>query len=334
MSFPFFLCSSIFTLSYIVYTILSPRFDTERKKAYILSSISSCTMTILSLPFFLSYLTNGLKETFEAGQEGWMGQMGWFGSVFFGVYLFVGLLTGWIHHTVYIGLMFYVVQARITPIFLMGAVMELPTFDLAISNLFPSARNDLRFLSSFFIFRILFHSIYLIDCARPSSRAFMGNSWVPTVMLGLALIMHLSWFKGGVTGYIKRQKKSSHNRAIMVDKDPIIEMISTVDSTISSEVLPHSSSPNESPLVTPHTASPSQIPLFLSNLNIPTINLPTGIIDLRSLKENGSGFREAVRSRWDEQKEKFTMGRLVRRKLSEREEEGRVVVREVVEVDE
>ncbi|WWD01191.1 hypothetical protein V866_008131 [Kwoniella sp. B9012] len=341
MSFPFFLCSSIFTLFYILYTILSPRFDTERKKAYILSSISSCTMTILSLPFFLSYLTNGLKETFEAGQEGWMGQMGWFGAVFFGLtigYLKypsqVGLLTGWIHHTVYITLMFYVVQAQITPIFLMGAVMELPTFDLAISNLFPTLRNDLRFLSSFFIFRILFHSIYLIDCARPSSRAFMDDSWVPTVMLGLALMMHLSWFKGGVTGYIKRLKKFSHKRAIMVDEDPIIEMISTVDSTISSEVLPHSSSPNESPLVTPRTASPSQIPFFLSNLNIPTINIPTGMIDLRSLKENGNGFREAVRSRWDEQKEKFTMGRLVRRKLSGGEEEGRVVVREVVEVDE
>ncbi|OCF71661.1 hypothetical protein I204_07721 [Kwoniella mangroviensis CBS 8886] len=347
MSFPFLLCPSLYTIFYLLYTVLSPYFDTERKKAYILSSISSCTMTILSIPFFLSYLTNGLKETFEAGQEGWMGQMGWFGAVFFGVYLFadltvgylkypsqVGLLTGWIHHIVYIGLMFYVVQTQITPIFLMGAVMELPTFDLAISNLFPALRNDLRFLSSFFIFRILFHSIYLIDCARPSSRAFMGNSWVPTIMLGLALMMHLSWFKGGVTGYIKRQKKSSHKRTIMVDEDPIIEMVSTVDSTISSDVLPSSSTPYESPLVTPHTASPSQIPFFLSNLNIPAINLPTGIIDLRSLKENGSGFREAVRNSWDEQKEKFTMGRLVRRKLSEREEEGRVVVREVVEVDE
>ncbi|WVW82882.1 hypothetical protein I302_104894 [Kwoniella bestiolae CBS 10118] len=341
---------SLHSIFYLTYSLLSPYFDTDRKKAYILSSISSFTMTTLSIPFFVGYLTNGLEGTFKDGQDGWMGGVGWFGAVFFGVYLFgyikyrsqVGLLTGWIHHTVYIGLMFYIVHAGITPVFLMGAVMELPTFDLAISNLFPSVRNDLRFLSSFFIFRILFHIIYLVDCARPSSRAFMGGSWIPTVMLGLALLMHMTWFRGGVTGYIKRhsasqvknQKKTQTEVTVEVEEDPVISMASTMDRHISSDLLPPSApmSPDESPLVTPRT--PSQIP-FLSTLNIPAISLPTGIIDFTTLKENGNGFKEAVKHRWDEQKEKFVAGRSSRRRLSRNEgsEEEVVVVREV-EVDE
>ncbi|WWC89754.1 uncharacterized protein L201_004680 [Kwoniella dendrophila CBS 6074] len=339
----YLLCGIIYTGFYLAYEKLSPKFESERKKAYILSSISSCVMTLSSIPFFLSYLIYGLEETFHQGQLDYLGQLGEFCTIFFGVYLFadlsigyvkyrsqVGLLTGWIHHTVYIGLMFYTINAGITPIFLTGAIMELPTFDLAISNLFPAVRNDFRFLSSFFIFRILYHTIYLIDCARPSSRAYMGNTWIPTIMLSLALLMHISWFKGGIMGYLKRHNKAKlkyndkKKNAIMVGceiSDPVIECAIQLDETVNQELLLEENenedenggkTPDDSPLITPRT--PKQNPL-LTNLPIPNLsNLPTVLIPsinnipgLASLTNtSANGFKEAVKHRWDEQKEKFT----------------------------
>lgn len=125
----------------------SPRFDNERKRAYILSVISSFFMTCVSISFVWHYLRYGIQGVFEKGQEGWMRGLAEVSVVFFGTYLFadlfvgyfkyrsqVGLLTGWIHHTVYIGLMIYLYNTRLSPIFLTAAIMEFPTFDLAISN--------------------------------------------------------------------------------------------------------------------------------------------------------------------------------------------------------
>ncbi|WWC60918.1 uncharacterized protein I303_103494 [Kwoniella dejecticola CBS 10117] len=359
------LCGVIYALFYLTYALVSPKFDSERKKAYILSVISSFTMTVLSIPFFISYLRYGLEKTFKDGQAGWMGEMGRFSTVFFGLTIGyfkyrsqVGLLTGWIHHTVYIGLMFYVAHAKIAPIFLTGAIMELPTFDLGMSNLFPSLRNNIRFLSSFFIFRILYHVIYLVDVARPHSRSYMGGSWVPTIMLGLALMMHVSWFKGGLTGYIKRQSKSKSRSDAKIDlrskqtsqveidtkQDLLIEAVSGYDENIKDGLLP--SSPDDSPLVTPRTPSSGPF-LHLSNIQIPNLNLNlnmnmptlpsltelTAALNKEKLVESGQGFKEAVKHRWDEQKEKFnTRGQLLykRNKLDRRDSEEIVVVREVV----
>ncbi|WWC69267.1 uncharacterized protein I206_103205 [Kwoniella pini CBS 10737] len=350
------LCGLLYALFYFTYQTLSLKFDTERKRAYILSVISSFTMTTLSIPFFINYLRFGLERTFKDGQKGWLGMIGEFGTTFFGVYLFaftqltigylkyrsqVGLLTGWIHHTVYIGLMFYLARTNTAPIFLTGAVMELPTFDLGLSNLFPSVRNDLRFLSSFFVFRILYHVYLLIDVARLYSRSYMGDSWVPTIMLGLALLMHISWFKGGLSGYVKRQSKIEANVNVnsqMDNKqDLIIDAVSEYDISVK-EVLPIT--PEDSPLITPRTPSvgPS---LLLPHIQIPNLNLPnlpsftelTAALNREKLVESGNGFKEAVKHRWDEQKEKFnTKGQLLgrRSKIDTLNGEESVTIREVV----
>lgn len=94
------------------YHLAAPYFSTERKRAYILSTICSGTMSIISLPFVWDYVVQGLGPMYAAGQVGWKRDLGKFGVVFFGSYLFcdlaigwwqyrsqVGLLTGWIHHT-------------------------------------------------------------------------------------------------------------------------------------------------------------------------------------------------------------------------------------------
>lgn len=76
----------LFFIAY--YHLLAPRCQTEKQRAYLLSALSSGTMSTLSLPFVWSYVNHGLAKTYLACQEGWLLRLGQFGVVFFGVYLF------------------------------------------------------------------------------------------------------------------------------------------------------------------------------------------------------------------------------------------------------
>ncbi|RXK36233.1 hypothetical protein M231_06503 [Tremella mesenterica] len=327
----------IFTITYLSF---APRFKTEKQKAYILSTLSSGSMTLISLPFLYTYLTKGFGVVMEQGEMGWMLVLGRFGVTFFATYLIadlvlgwiyyrnqVGLLTGWIHHLCYIALMGYILTTRLSPTFLIAASMELPTFDLAISNLFPSVRNDLRFLSTFFILRITFHLIFLLDCLRPSSRT-ITHSFSPGIFLTLALILHISWFRGGLSGYLKRRSKSLSKPLAQIT-EPIISAATNLEPTIENSTLPSSSSspptPEDSPLITPRTPSLTPFTLrdsyLLPNLpnlpqitmpNLPTVSIPS-LSELtasiprpnRISRELSLGFKDAVRSRWEEQRERF-----------------------------
>ncbi|WVQ98925.1 hypothetical protein IAU59_006056 [Kwoniella sp. CBS 9459] len=414
---------ALFTAFYALYAFLAPHpqlgFAKEKQRAYILSTLSSGTMTLVSIPYLWSYASVGFEETFERCQSGWMAELGRIGVLFFATYLCsdvsqvshyaltqnnrprrllptqwcesaraesdyafllltsqllvgylrypaqVGLLTGWIHHIVYIGLMVHLLNSRLSPVFLMGSIMELPTFDLAISNLFPSCRNDLRFLSSFFIFRIAFHAKLLFDCLRPHTRlVVLEGSWVPGVSLGLAMVLHVLWFKGGVAGYLKRRSKArlgpasanqeqaryaqspmskQHDvrgdrseRQVVTTEDAVIKSLAEIDPTVvdtlpiavppPSLLLPNSpetsaTTPEWTPLMTPRTPSGAQQTPFnfpalpqLPTVSIPSITLPISITSLSlplpsGLNINSEGFKEAVKSRWEGQRERFSIRR-------------------------
>ncbi len=206
--------------------------------------------------------------------------------------------------------------------------MQLPTFDLGISHLFPKTRNDFRFLTSFFLLRILFHGFVLIDCMRPSSRALTAESWTPTILIGIAGALHVSWFHGGVRGYIKRQR--SLKKGVKVEQkvdEPRVDAAVQLDPNVLDTLPPTSpgeGTPEDSPLMTPYT--PSQTPMTLRdsylfpNISMPTMpNLPTmSIPAIPSLSDITSafpkslhtdmpnfGFRDAVKVRWDEQRGMF-----------------------------
>jgi hypothetical protein len=72
----------------LLYTVGSPYFHTDKQRAYILSSVSSLCMTLVSLPYIGQYLSSGLGVVFEQAQEGWRRDLGKVGVLFFGTYLF------------------------------------------------------------------------------------------------------------------------------------------------------------------------------------------------------------------------------------------------------
>lgn len=261
--------------------------------------------------------------------------------------------------------MMYLLSTRLAPVFMIGAIMEvhswllsarsrslsrsadaqLPTFDLGISTLFPSVRSDERFLSSFLLIRILFHAKLLVDCAKPASRRLMDGSWVPTVALTLALVLHVSWFQAGVRGYLTRHAKArssaspSASRLYSIsryreeaDDEALEDNVYEQDNELDPQT------PDDSPLITPRTPGTSPFPLgALSNLSlpsIPTMQLPPAFTTLasklpRTAMNMQSGFKNAVRDQWEGQRERFesgsmmsSLGRLRRRRVSEEEYGG------------
>ena len=207
---------------------------------------------------------------------------------------------------------------------------QVPTFDLGISNLFPRLRHDERFLTSFFLIRIAFNLVLLLDCIRPSSRHMFHVAWMPPTMLSLALTLHVLWFKAGLAGYLKRRSAATATAAAASDN--AVEQLSELDSAKRTEAGSTDSpleTPEDTPLITPHTPTTGPIsvrdssffPHFpalphlpnMPNLgHLPTVsipNLPT-LAELSNVlqahRDNVNfGFKDAVKTRIVEQRERF-----------------------------
>lgn len=228
----------------------------------------------------------------------------------------VGLLTGWIHHLVYIGVMVHCATSLQSCVFLTASIMELPTFDLAISSLFPSVRNDERFLSLMLATRIIFNTVLLIDTLRPSSRQIMEGSWIPAVILGLALTLHASWMRGGVVGYLKRRSKA--RTAAKAAKEAAAAAAAEKEAKRPPHLELGGSTPEDSPLVTPYAAPadafiiPGVGPLpAIPTLSSLTEALPQAKANLSALH---SEFSAAVHARLEEQRERLALHGFLRRR--------------------
>ncbi|KAJ9092521.1 hypothetical protein QFC20_007334 [Naganishia adeliensis] len=63
--------------------------------------------------------------------------------------------------------MYYMDTTPYSGLFMLAAVMEIPTFHLKISTLYPSTRNDTLFLTTFFLTRLLFHAYMITSFVLP-----------------------------------------------------------------------------------------------------------------------------------------------------------------------
>lgn len=115
----------------------------------------------------------------------------------------------------------------------------------------------------------------------------------------MAGCLHVSWFHGGVSGYLKRRKARAHARS----KTEVIDTQEGLIPDDSPNLAPDT--PEDSPLLTPRT--PSITPLSLRDSYLPTLAIPS--ISLSSLPipsfpttERKFGFKDAVKSRWEERR--------------------------------
>lgn len=196
-----------------------------KTRSWIITATSSAVMTVGSVPFVWD-LVCALGDVAMVRRREWLSEGL---TSFFLAYLlvdcFLGLLhyrsefnvlTGWVHHSAYTLLLFYVLQERFAHIFALAAVMELPTFVLSLSVLVPATRSDLVFSSLFFLTRIFLHGILIGLYITPYGRLYGTSTFtstghpvgslVPVLGLLAASPLHVSWFHASLQGMFRRRK--------------------------------------------------------------------------------------------------------------------------------
>lgn len=133
----------------------------------------------------------------------------------------VNIASGWVHHTVYIGLFLYVLHRRWTYIAATGAIFELPTFVMGIACMFPRLRSNIGFTSTFFLTRIFFHFALILTMASPKGRqaAFVDGSWAPFFCITLPFPMHLWWGYKAIRGMQRRAAKRRLQKQTRLESD-------------------------------------------------------------------------------------------------------------------
>ncbi len=104
-------------------------------------------------------------------------------------------------------------------------ILQIPTFHLALSTLSPRRfRHDATFLVLFFMLRIAFHGYLVASFLLPpsclqvigasSGLMAIGGSRSAGWLLLSAMPLHVSWFMGGVKGYLKRRSQRATQRSM------------------------------------------------------------------------------------------------------------------------
>ncbi|EIW75447.1 hypothetical protein CONPUDRAFT_85277 [Coniophora puteana RWD-64-598 SS2] len=198
----------------VLYHAIAPFFPNDKQKSWILTTISSASMTLASLPFVWDYATTGGTITDVRHFDVWA----YYTCRFFQAYLIADLLmgfvhyrkrvnplTGWFHHIVYVWIVEYAVRMEWGYIFCLAAFMELPTFVLAIASLFPRLRHDVLFASTFLCTRILLHVVLCVSTL--SNRAALTDGSVgPSIILACVFPLHAFWFYGCLKGFVARAR--------------------------------------------------------------------------------------------------------------------------------
>ncbi|EKM51070.1 uncharacterized protein PHACADRAFT_177767 [Phanerochaete carnosa HHB-10118-sp] len=209
-----------FAFYYAVQGVLRMRgkSQTERQKSWVLSTLSSATMTLVSLPYLWHWCQTRNVDILHSFAD--------YSCCFFVGYLAsdllvgsmhyrssISLLTGWIHHLIYIVLLtFLIIPYDFSSLFALLCILELPTFLLAAGSLNSAFRNDYVFATVFFLTRICFHIYititYALRALSPASGPWAPAAvlWTPTIVLSCVLPMHLLWMKACVVGILKRRR--------------------------------------------------------------------------------------------------------------------------------
>ncbi|KAJ6628276.1 hypothetical protein B0H10DRAFT_2209561 [Mycena sp. CBHHK59/15] len=208
------LAPAFFTLC-SAYTLLARHFTTPRQRAWILTTIASAVMTAASVPFMCDYLAAGgdvarvkmrpaLADSFNRFFQAYLVADLAVGGLCYPSQ--IGLLTGWVHHVVYIGVTEVAIRSSWAHIFCLCASMELPTLLLGVGTLIPRLRYNTLFAASFLATRIILHLVLLAAYAHPAARP--GGSLVPAGILASVFPLHAMWFAGCVRGFVRRAAKA------------------------------------------------------------------------------------------------------------------------------
>lgn len=201
-----FACSTLLLLGgYFGMLAFSKSIQSIRQQSWILTLISSAVMVAGGLFSFVSFgLHSGFRiaahPTEFSDWDVWL-------CCFFAAYLMLDLivgilhyreqmtvLSGYIHHLGYLWLLVHLVHQRLVTPFCLMAILELPTFILALGHIWKFLRHDLLFGFTYFLTRVAYHG-YMI---HEFYHYFHLDDW--WMVIAAIYPLHLYWF----SGWIKR----------------------------------------------------------------------------------------------------------------------------------
>ncbi|KAG0091952.1 hypothetical protein BGZ92_011215 [Podila epicladia] len=119
-------------------------------------------------------------------------------------------LAGWVHHIAYTGVAYSLAKNHTLSIFsICVGTLEPSTIFLALGHMFPAARCDLVFGTTFFVLRIVLCALFLHEFAFNHPR----NTGGATQILSACLTLHSYWFVLFVQGVVRRAKRASKEKA-------------------------------------------------------------------------------------------------------------------------
>lgn len=170
----------------------------QNKPRVIVSLFNSVFLSCLSISTFYTVIDEQnpesiVKSFISTPEQKWLADyiMGYFAADLFLGHVFdranINILSGYIHHTVFIGLAYYVKETDQSNIIYLLLPFEIPTALLDIKRLYKDEMLDLLFGVSFLTFRIAYH-IYVI---------FLLSLYYPPYagVASTLLIAHLYWFR-------------------------------------------------------------------------------------------------------------------------------------------
>lgn len=206
-----FLVSSSGLICFFFYCIKSGFTKTDKQISWILTFASSLVCTVVSIPYFVQFWMSGWDMALLGTDSNCHTAF----VCFFISYLFLDLslgsiyyrhritvLTGWIHHPLYIGILVWLLRCKSASFFSTNCILELPTLLLALGSFKDRWRCDILFAASFFALRLMFHS-YMILALKSTHR--LESLWLVAVAV---FPLHLYWFYGIITQQIKKYSTS------------------------------------------------------------------------------------------------------------------------------
>jgi hypothetical protein len=172
------------TFSYfLIYTLIKPY--TEKARLYI-SAINSLYLSLVATQTFSLTIPQYHSPALAEYITGYFAADLILGHIFDRKNL--NVLTGYIHHSAFICLIWQVRATNETNLIYMFLPFEIPTLLLDLTRLYKIKALDYSFGASFFAFRIIYN-IHIIS--------LLSNYNTPYAVITTALlVLHIYWFRG------------------------------------------------------------------------------------------------------------------------------------------
>ena len=216
-----------FILILASFSFLSLHYVKEAKRlAWMISLLNSFIMSVIGM-FYIIYKIDDVIKIIVTGSSGrdifhgldnisaiaclWFGLANAADLIFGCIYYHKeqGLLTAYFHHSIFIWIMLTCTTGNgiilncvpFAPSFLFMCIEEIPTFLLALGTVNKALRSDLGFGITFFIFRLVYHAMFLF------LSVYYRADKVVSFLYTLTFTMHVYWFYGWYSKYGKNLTK-------------------------------------------------------------------------------------------------------------------------------